>query len=157
MTSITQLDMKYIRQAFEVSKDTDDPRANIKKQSAVGSVLVKDGKVISQSANRIPQAIRKQINLTDPNAVLRYHVIEHSERCTLYEASSLGISTVGATLYCTRLPCSDCARAIIAFGIQRFVIPAGIEDDPRWKESQDVAKYMMKAAGITIRFLPIRL
>ena len=45
----------------------------------------------------------------------------HSEIDAICEAAKSGISIEGATIYVTRYPCENCARAIVAAGIKRVV------------------------------------
>jgi cytidine deaminase len=45
----------------------------------------------------------------------------HSEMDALLSCSRAGIPTLGATLYCTTLPCHNCAKHIVASGISRVI------------------------------------
>lgn len=45
----------------------------------------------------------------------------HSEIDAICEAARSGFSVRGATIYVTRYPCENCARAIVAAGIKRVV------------------------------------
>lgn len=47
--------------------------------------------------------------------------VVHAEMDALLSCSRAGIPTVGATLYCTTFPCHNCAKHIIASGINRVV------------------------------------
>lgn len=94
---------------------------------AVGSVIVKDGKIVGLGANRtFPElckkkgCLRKELygddskshrNPSDCRAI-------HSE---IDAISSASVSLHKATIFVTRYPCEACARAIIAAGITRVV------------------------------------
>lgn len=53
--------------------------------------------------------------------VTEYHVELHAEMLAITDAVRRGVPVEGATLYTTTYPCSQCARLIIASGIQRVV------------------------------------
>ena len=53
--------------------------------------------------------------------VLEYGRTMHAEMDAITSAARKGISLRGSTLYCTTLPCHECARLIIGAGIQRVV------------------------------------
>lgn len=72
----------------------------------IGSVLVKDGKVIARGHN-----MRVQKN--DP--------ILHAEIDCLRNAGRIG-SYNGTTIYSTLMPCYLCAGAVVLFGIRKVVV-----------------------------------
>lgn len=47
--------------------------------------------------------------------------VVHAEMEAILSCSRAGISTINGTLYCTTFPCHNCAKHIIAAGIQRVV------------------------------------
>ncbi|MCU1485753.1 MAG: CMP/dCMP deaminase zinc-binding protein [Actinomycetia bacterium] len=53
--------------------------------------------------------------------VLEYGRTMHAEMDAITSAARKGISTRGATLYCTTLPCHECARLIVGAGIKRVI------------------------------------
>jgi len=53
--------------------------------------------------------------------VLEYSRSLHAEMDAITTAARLGIPLRGTTLYCTTLPCHECARLIIAAGIRKVV------------------------------------
>lgn len=57
----------------------------------------------------------------------------HAEMSALLSCARNGISTVGATLYCTTFPCHECSRHLIAAGIARVVY---IEPYPKSRVAQ---------------------
>lgn len=94
---------------------------------AVGSVIVKDDRMIAFGANRaVPNLCetrgcyrvekygndsKSHRNPEDCRAI-------HSEICAL---STLRESAAGATIFVTRYPCEGCAKAIVAAGIKEVV------------------------------------
>lgn len=96
---------------------------------AVGSAIVKNGRIIALGANRgVPDLCKTQRgclrvekygedskshrNPEDCRAI-------HSEIDALCSAASAGISVDGASIFVTRYPCEGCAKAIISAGIKR--------------------------------------
>jgi cytosine/creatinine deaminase len=71
----------------------------------IGSVLVKDGKIIGRGRN-------KRVQDDDP--------VTHAEIDCLRKAGRVG-SYRGAVLYSTLMPCYLCAGAAVQFGIRKVV------------------------------------
>lgn len=51
--------------------------------------------------------------------IIEYSRSIHAEMDALFSAARKGVSTVGATLYCTVYPCHNCARHLVTAGIKR--------------------------------------
>ena len=71
----------------------------------IGSVLIKDGKVIGRGHN-------KRVQQNNP--------MIHAEIDCLMNAGRIG-SYKGTTLYSTLMPCYLCAGAVVQFGIKKVV------------------------------------
>ncbi|MGH8002481.1 MAG: nucleoside deaminase [Brasilonema sp.] len=71
----------------------------------IGSVLVKDGKMIGKGHN-------KRVQDGDP--------VTHAEIDCLRNAGRIG-SYRGTTLYSTLMPCYLCAGAVVQFGIKKVI------------------------------------
>jgi cytosine deaminase len=71
----------------------------------IGSVLIKDGKIIGRGHN-------KRVQENDP--------IIHAEIDCLRNAGRIG-SYKGTTLYSTLMPCYLCGGAIVQFGIKKVI------------------------------------
>jgi cytidine deaminase len=63
-------------------------------------------------------AILKEALVSD---LLEFGRVVHAEMLAISDAARRGLSTLGATLYCTTFPCHICTRHIIAAGIRRVV------------------------------------
>jgi cytosine deaminase len=72
----------------------------------IGSVLVKDGRVIARGHN-------KRVQENDP--------ILHAEIDCLRKAGRIG-SYDGTTIYSTLMPCYLCAGAIVQFAIRKVIV-----------------------------------
>lgn len=59
-----------------------------------------------------------------------YQFTEHAERAAIYQAARTGTKLAGSTVYLTWYPCADCARALVAVGVDRLVAV-----EPDWKET----------------------
>ena len=134
---------------------SDDPRGKYAPGSSVGAALCTRERWKFFGANRIPAAFRGKVApLEGPDDPRRYHVIEHAERLVLFEALLGGHNIFGATLACTRFPCSDCARVITIFGIGKLVVPIDAKDEAgKWKDAQAEAERILQAADVEIIYL----
>lgn len=154
--SKTQDDENYLALAFSARRNSDDPKSRFVPQSGVGAIIARDGQVIAQSANVLPPRVKARLH-TEGLGIQeseRYHFIEHAERAAIFSALTEGRSTEGATMYCTRYPCSDCARAIVWVGISRIVVASGLAGEQRWLEAQRAARDILRLGGVTVRVLP---
>lgn len=142
--------------AYGVRDDTDDPKAQIVPASGVGVVIVQGRSELARSANVLPPLLKRAYEVAGKNVSEddRYFLIEHAERAAIYKANAAGINLDGATMYGTRFPCSDCARAIVWSGIQRLVLPQGFSGEVRWLPSQRAALRILRESGVRVRYLP---
>ena len=158
-TLVKQIDIDRELLDLALSKRTlsDDPKAKFVDKSGVVAIITRDNEIIVISPNVLPPKLKAKFakeNIAVDDAS-RYDVIEHAERAAIFTALLECKSLTGATLYCTRFPCSDCARAIIWSGITRLVVPAGNAGETHWKKSQAAALKMLRAAGVSVRYLSI--
>ena len=148
-------DSFFMNEALLERIKTDDPKGQIVHQSAVGAVIEKDGNILARSANVLPPTLKNKMedssNRISDND--RYFIIEHAERAAIYNGLIKGKALAGATIYCTRFPCSDCARAIVWAGIKRAVFAGGFAGEQRWLESQRAALRILRDSGVTVKYL----
>jgi len=87
------------------------------KRMKVGSVLVKNDRIISTGINGTPKGFDNDCEtiegITKPEVV-------HSELNNLLAAARAGICTDGTDLYCSWSPCYNCAIACISAGVRNF-------------------------------------
>lgn len=81
----------------------------------VGCIIVKDNNIISSGYNALPKHIDG--SLEDEFGKTRPEV-RHAEKNALMHLTKSNQSSVGATLFCTHLPCKFCAIDIVDSGIK---------------------------------------
>ena len=103
---------------------------------AVGAIIVKDKQILSTGYNGAPSGIRHcsetgclrdQLNVPSGQ---RHELCRgiHAEQNAIIQAAYHGVSINGATLFCTNLPCSICAKMIINAGIKKIYYQSGYAD-----------------------------
>jgi dCMP deaminase len=104
---------------------------------AVGAVVVKDKRMLTTGYNGAPSGtrhcsetgcLREKLNIASGE---RHELCRgiHAEQNAIIQAALHGVSIKDATLYCTNLPCSICAKMIINAGIKKIVYQSGYADD----------------------------
>ena len=111
-----KLDRLFLNIAKEISTLSHCVRAK------VGSILVKDGNIISMGYNGMPSGMDNccEETLENSNLVTRSEVL-HAESNALLKAAKMGLSTQDTTMYCTLSPCKDCSKLIMQSGVKRVV------------------------------------
>jgi dCMP deaminase len=135
----------YIKYAYELAVKSPDPST----QNA--SLLISDdGEIISEGINEFPRDVKYKPERWE--RPLKYKIIEHAERNSIYKAAKLGRSTEGLTMFCPWAACSDCARAIIQAGIKKLVThKQALDKSPSfWGEEIKVAFTMLKEASVEV-------
>jgi len=95
-----------------------------------GCVIVKDKRILTtgyvgspMGAKHCDEVGHEMHKVTHDDGSETMHCIRtiHAEQNALIQASRVGVSLEGATLYCTMTPCYTCAKLIINAGIIRVV------------------------------------
>lgn len=151
----TEADRFFLTLALGERFRSDDPKARHVLQSGVAAVIVGKSGILAHSANVLPPALKEhhQTHNHEISEEERYHLIEHAERAAIFKALTSGVELEGSTLYGTRFPCSDCARAMVWVGIKRAVFATGYAGEARWLESQRAAVHILRRAGVVVRVL----
>ncbi len=116
----------------------------------IGAVIVKDKRLLTTGYNGAPRGVphcsevgclRQRLDIPSGE---RHELCRgiHGEANAIIQAALHGVSTEGATLYCTNHPCSFCMKEIINAGIVRIVCEKDYPDE--------LAKELAKEAGIKI-------
>ncbi|MAF32720.1 MAG: cytidine/deoxycytidylate deaminase family protein [Desulfobacterales bacterium] len=102
----------------------------------VGAAAVKNKQILATGYNGVPTGIRhcietgclrQQMNVTSGE---RHELCRgiHAEQNVIIQAAFHGVSIKGASLFCTNLPCSICAKMIINAGIKKIYFKDGYAD-----------------------------
>ena len=133
---------RFLALALHVAEWSKDP------STKVGAVVVdSDRIVLSLGYNGFPRGVIDSTERLSERPV-KYAFTVHAEANALLNASR---SVRGATLYCTLLPCSECAKLVIQAGIRRVVCPAPAEGYERWADSFRMAREMFQESGVKLQ------
>ena len=110
----------------------------------VGACIVKDNKIISTGYNGMPSRSEHGIypwtkGNTDPTKNKYFYVVHAELNAILNSEKSLK----GATLYVTKFPCNECAKAIIQSGISEIIFTDDISNETLAKDDEFIATYNM--------------
>ncbi|MDP1862482.1 MAG: anti-phage dCTP deaminase [Thiobacillus sp.] len=90
--------------------------------------------IINALKNDIPKNVlsilEKNIKASGLNDITEYGRVVHAEMDAILGCARRGVSSKGATLFCSTYPCHNCAKHIIASGIQQVIY---IEPYPKSK------------------------
>jgi len=100
----------------------------------VGSVIVKDNRIISCGYNAHAEHINDPNQLEDGTTDPR---VRHSEKNALMGLVRSNQSAVGATMFCTHACCNFCAIDIVDSGIKKFFYRYEYRDHSGVKYLQD--------------------
>lgn len=117
---------------------------------SVGSVIVKNKRILSTGYNGAPTDIRhcsetgclrEKLNVASGE---RHELCRgiHAEQNAIIQAAFHGVSIKDAALFCTNLPCSICAKMIINAGIKRIYFQSGYTDP--------MSEEMLSEAGVEV-------
>lgn len=103
----------------------------------VGAVIVKDRRIISTGYNGAPRGVshcldvgclREQLGVPSGERHELCRAV-HAEQNAIIQAALHGVSTNGATLYCTTQPCVLCAKMLLNAGIKEFFFRGSYPDE----------------------------
>ncbi len=117
---------------------------------SVGASIVKDKRILSTGYNGAPSGLkhcleigclREKMNVASGE---RHELCRgiHAEQNAIIQAAFHGVSIRGASLYCTNLPCSICAKMIINAGLVRIYYLDGYADS--------ISSQLLDEAGIEV-------
>lgn len=113
----------------------------------VGAVLVRpDRTIISVGYNGFPRGVQ-DLDCRYKERETKYKLVVHAEANAILSA---GERLDNATLYCTLMPCCECAKLVIQAGIRVVIVPS-LEESERYAESMKASKLMFAEAGVQLR------
>lgn len=124
------------------------------KDKSIGTCAVivdKENRIVSIGYNGFPSGADDGVE-ERYNRPQKYLYTEHAERNVIYNASRIGVSTKGCTMYLMWFPCADCARAIIQSGIDTLVCYEPDLETPKWGEHFKAALEMFNECGVALNF-----
>lgn len=152
--AISDSDRDFLNRCEEVQAKSHDPHRQ------VGAIIVgRDKQILAVGTNAPPAELG--LSRSESHAAIaddpqwKYYLLEHAERSAINDARNNGLCVTGSTMYGTLFPCADCARAIVAAGISRLVVPDSSRDsirDRKWLDHYRFAKRIFELGGITVEF-----
>ena len=91
------------------------------KRKKVGSLIVKDGRIISDGYNGTPHGFDNNCEFETRFGLETKPEVLHAESNALTKLAKSTQSSEGATIYVTLSPCFDCAKLMIQSGIKRVI------------------------------------
>jgi dCMP deaminase len=134
-------DEYFLKVAMLVSERATCPRMHC------GCVLVRDKQILSTGYNG---SVPGEPHCEDAGCkVVDNHCIRtiHAEMNAILQCSSHGVSTKDATAYVTNMPCTNCAKALIAAKIREVVVFSDFHDT--------MAEEFFISSGVLLRRLPM--
>lgn len=129
----------WMQTAHRVGLQSPDP------QRKVGCLIVDPIKgILASGYNRIPKRLDTP-GCYDDVATKRDRVIHAEEDAIVNSHTSLN----GTSLYCTRFTCHECAKLVIAVGVDRVFAPDW-ERSSSWLGSFEKALELYRTAGVEI-------
>jgi dCMP deaminase len=122
---------------------------------AVGAVVVKDRRILSTGYNGAPTKVRHCLEtgclrerMNVPSGE-RHELCRgiHAEQNAIIQAAFHGVPIRDASLFCTNLPCSICAKMIINAGIKMIYYLDGYADS--------MSEEMLQEAGVAVAKISI--
>ena len=114
-------DMTLINMAYNVAHNATCLRKK------VGAVIASEGRIISTGYNGAPSGVA-HCNHNNCKHDTPCERTVHAELNAIIFAAKYGISTLGATIYCTTEPCYNCSKTIINAGIKKVVYDEAYRD-----------------------------
>jgi dCMP deaminase len=130
-------DRAYLKMAIEWARLS---HCNRKK---VGSLLVKDGMIISDGYNGTPSGFPNQCE--DEAGDTHWYVL-HAEANAIMKVARSTNNAQGSTLYITLSPCKECCKLILQAGIRRLVYTVAYKDT--------TGLDFLKSAGLEVVEIP---
>lgn len=146
----TDWDVRFLRMAAgEINSWSKDP------STKVSAILFRGKYPLMPSYNGFPPGIEDTVERLNDREV-KYKLVQHAEMNAVSTCARMGISTEGASMAITHLPCTTCAGLLISAGIKRLIVKKPNEDFmSRWKDSVEFALSMFEEAGVEVRMIDL--
>jgi len=122
-------------------------------RNKVGALLVRNKRILSTGYNGAPRGLEHCLDvgcLREERSIksgTRHEICRavHAEQNAIIQCALHGVSTEGATLYCTHQPCILCAKMLINAGVRKVVFEQAYPDE----EAMD---YFRRAGVEVVKF-----
>jgi dCMP deaminase len=119
----------------------------------IGAVAVDQRNVVlSLGWNGFPRGVNDDVEERHARPK-KYFWVVHAEGNLVANASSKGVSLLGAKMYVNWYPCCDCAKIIVQAGFSEVVCLEPDWDDANWAEHFKIARELFAEAGVKVRFV----
>lgn len=146
-TKINKEDISYMELTKIVSKGSKD------RSTKVGSIIVKNGRVLSSGCNNFPNGVNCNIDSRHERPA-KYMYTVHSEANAIISAGLLGYSVVGADMYLNWFPCANCSGLIVNSGIKRIFCSKEPDfEHPTYGEEFKVAIEILNEGDVEIIYV----
>ncbi|MDR2377200.1 MAG: cytidine/deoxycytidylate deaminase family protein [Puniceicoccales bacterium] len=103
----------------------------------IGALLVREHRLLATGYNGAPSGLPHCLDVGCLRQQRKVPSGERSELCravhaeqnTLLQCARFGLSTEGATLYCTHFPCAHCAKSLLSAKVCRIVYEEEYRDE----------------------------
>jgi dCMP deaminase len=133
-------DKVYMKMALEWAK------LSYCKRAQVGSLIVKDGMIISDGFNGAPTGYNNDCEDCDDKT---HWYILHSEANAILKCAKNGVSCKDATIYLTHSPCRECSKLIYQAGLKRLVY------NTEYRDNEGIE--FLWESGVEVKFLDNKL
>lgn len=119
------------------------------RRAQVGAIIVKDNRIISIGYNGMPSGWDNECEIEmpkiahSPELVSKPEVL-HAETNAIAKVARSSESCEGATLFCTHLPCMECAKLIYQSGISEVYYRV------EYLAAKGAGKEFLEKSGVTV-------
>lgn len=139
----TKWDKRFMAMAEHIAQWSKDP------STKVGAVIIDhDRRVTATGYNGFPRYVTDDPKRYEDKMV-KYKMVVHAEANAILNAL---VPIRGNTLYCTKYPCSECAKLIIQSGISRVFAP-NPSTEGVWADDASFTSIMLREASIPVHIV----
>lgn len=130
------IDKIYMQIAYQTAK------LSYAERRKVGCIIVKDEQIVSFGYNGTPHNFDNSCETQEGGTLITKAEVLHAESNAITKLAKSTLTSVGADLYTTTMPCYGCSKLIIQAGIKRVFY----SEDYRDRSGVD----LLKKAGIEV-------
>ena len=142
---------KFIRYYLEIAKHT--AQLSYAKRLKVGSVIVKDDRIISIGYNGTPsgwdnecESVNEKFLPQAENKLSTKPEVLHAEANAITKLARSSESGLYSTMFCTHSPCLECSKLVYQSGVSSFYYI--------WDYRSQIGTDFLKECGVTVTKCP---